>query len=273
VDAYTLIKHLLLPPGLLLLLLAAAFLLVRGTLGRMLLFIAWSLLLMMSLPGISGLLVGATETHPPLAPAALAQTGAEAIVVLGAGVYSDAPEYGGHTVGINSMKRSRYAAWLHRRTGLPIYVSGGVGPRAPGPAMRRFLEEELGVPVAALEDQSGNTRENAELTAPLLAAAGIGRVLLVTDAWHMPRAVAAFDRVGVDVVPAPTYFLSGVHRLTNGAEERDDWRDWLPQAAAFAASYYAIHELLGSAYYAIRAKLVGQPKPKLENGLGRLPMS
>ncbi|WP_058554078.1 YdcF family protein [Thiohalocapsa sp. ML1] len=260
-EAYPLIKQLLLPPGLLLLLLAVAFLLVRGTLGRVVLFIAWSLLLAMSLPALSGLLMQAVETYPPLPPAMLDDTRAEAIVVLGAGVYSDAPEYGGHTVDLNSMKRSRYAAWLHRRTRLPIYVSGGVGPRAPGPPMRRFLEQELGVPVAAVEEQSGNTRENAELTAPLLAKAGIGRVLLVTDAWHMPRAVAAFERVGVDVVAAPTYFLSGAHRLRNGAEEADDWRDWLPQMAAFTASFYAIHELLGGAYYQLRATVAGPPSP------------
>jgi len=220
---------------------------VRGTLGRVVLFIAWSLLLAMSLPALSGLLMQAVETYPPLPPAMLDDTRAEAIVVLGAGVYSDAPEYGGHTVDLNSMKRSRYAAWLHRRTRLPIYVSGGVGPRAPGPPMRRFLEQELGVPVAAVEEQSGNTRENAELTAPLLAKAGIGRVLLVTDAWHMPR--------------APTYFLSGAHRLRNGAEEADDWRDWLPQMAAFTASFYAIHELLGGAYYQLRATVAGPPSP------------
>ena len=258
-DLYSLAKLLLLPPGLFLVLLAVVFFLVRGTLGRVVLFIAWSLLYVLSVPVFSGLLIAAAETHPALPADALARTGAEAIVVLGAGVYRDAPEYGGHTVDVNSMKRSRYAAWLHRGTGLPIYVTGGVGEHAPGPAMRRFLEQELGVPVAAVEDQSGNTRENAELTAPLLAKAGIRRVLLVTDAWHMPRSVAAFERVGVDVVPAPTYFLSGERRLRAETEAGTEWRDWLPQPNAFAGSYFALHELLGSVYYALRASLVGVP--------------
>jgi uncharacterized SAM-binding protein YcdF (DUF218 family) len=255
-ESYTILKQLLLPPGLFLVLLALAFVLVRGTLGRLVLFVTWSLLLVMSLPALAGPLIRLAEQYPALPPTALRQTGAEAIVVLGAEVYADAPEYDGHTVGVNSMKRSRYAAWLHRRTALPIYISGGAGPRAPGPAMQRFLEEELAVPVAALEDGSRNTRENAELTAPLLQQAGIRRVLLVTDAWHMPRALAAFERAGVDAVPAPTYFVSGARRLQRAAgAENHGWREWLPQAAALYASYYAIHELLGAVYYELRADL------------------
>lgn len=261
-EAYSVLKQLLLPPGLFLVLIAVAFLLVRGTLGRMVLFVAWSLLLIMSLPVFAGPLIALLERYPALAPDAVDQTGAEAIVVLGAGVYRDAPEYGGHTVDLNGMKRARYAAWLHRRTGLPVHVSGGAGPAAPGRVMRRFLEQELGVPVAGLEDESRNTRENAERSAPLLRAAGIHRVLLVTDAWHMPRAIDAFRQVGVDVVPAPTYFLSGSRRLPG---ERSDpgerARRWLPQAASFYASYYAIHELAGAVYYQLRARLVAADTP------------
>ncbi|NBC14914.1 MAG: YdcF family protein [Gammaproteobacteria bacterium] len=261
-EAYSVLKQLLLPPGLFLVLIAVAFLLVRGTLGRMVLFVAWSLLLIMSLPVLAGPLIALLERYPALPPDAVDQTGAGAIVVLGAGVYRDAPEYGGHTVDLNGMKRARYAAWLHRRTGLPIHVSGGAGPAAPGRVMRRFLEQELGVPVAMLEDESRNTRENAERSAPLLRAAGIHRVLLVTDAWHMPRAADAFRRVDVDVVPAPTYFLSGSRRLPGERSDPDERaRRWLPQAASFYASYYAIHELVGSVYYQLRARLVAADTP------------
>jgi uncharacterized SAM-binding protein YcdF (DUF218 family) len=255
-EAYAILKQLLLPPGLFLVLLAVAFFLVRGTLGRMVLFVAWSLMLLMSLPVFAGLLIQAAERYPALTPDQLARTGAGAIVVLGAGVYSDAPEYGGTTVDVRSMVRSRYAAWLHRRTGLPIYIAGGAGRGAPGPSMKRFLEQELDVPVAAVEDESRNTWQNATRTAPLLAAAGIHRVLLVTDAWHMPRAVNAFERAGVDVVAAPTYFVAGGQRLPRDPQDTgDDWRNWLPQAKVWHASFYAIHELLGGVYYALGARL------------------
>ena len=257
-EAYTILKQLLLPPGIILVLLAMAFFMVRGTLGRLLLFLSWSLLLLMSLPGLALPLIGKLEPYPALELDSKtvhgAVNGAEAIVVLGAGIYSSASEYGGDTVDARSLERARYAAWLHRRTGLPIYVVGGGGRQAPGPQMVRVLEQEFGVPVAGLEQESRSTRENAELAAPMLRAAGIDRVLLVTHAWHMPRAVDSFRRAGVDVVPAPTYFA---YRQNEDDDEtwQDRYTDWLPQASALSLSYYAIHEFLGQVFYTLRATL------------------
>jgi uncharacterized SAM-binding protein YcdF (DUF218 family) len=113
--------------------------------------------------------------------------------------------------------------------------------------MAEVLEDEYGIAVAGVEDQSQNTRENAERSAPMLARDGIQRVLLVTHAWHMPRAVDAFERAGVDVIPAPTAF---VHR--EGGEGKSDYRDWLPSAGAFTVSYFALHEWLGQAWYQLK---------------------
>lgn len=265
-EAYTVVKQLLLPPGVILVFVAVAFFLVRGTLGRLLLFVAWSLLLLMSLPGLAVPLLGTLESYPALDPDRLAELDADAIVVLGAGVYSDAPEYGGHSVSGNSLQRTRYAAWLHHRTGLPVYVSGGSGDRAPGPAMVQVLKDEYGVPVAGLERDSHNTRENAELTAPMLRASKVRQILLVTQAWHMPRAVDAFERAGVDVIAAPTAFIT---RDAKGANQtwRDRYTDWLPQASAFQVSYYAMHELIGQVYYGLRA-LVVSPSAERSASLG-----
>lgn len=251
IEAYTIIKQLLLPPGIILLLLAGAFFLVRGTAGRLLLFVAWSVLLAMSLPGVAARMIGSLESYPALVPAQLSALDADAIVVLGSGVYASSPEYGGHTVDGNSLLRLRYAAWLQRRTGLPVYVSGGAGEKAPGPAMVRVLEDELGVPVAGLERNSRTTWENAALTEPMLRADGIRRVLLVTQASHMPRAVEAFQLAGVEVVPAPTGFINRpVDR--SGQSWRDRYKAWLPQASAFQISYYATHEWLGRVNYHLR---------------------
>jgi len=252
-EVYTVVKQWLLPPGGILLLLAIAFLLVRGTLGRVILFVAWSLLLIMSLPGLAYPLIGLLEQEPVVPPQQVMATGAGAIVVLAAGTYTDAPEYGGDTVDANSLQRIRYAAWLQRRTGLPLYVTGGYGEHAPGPVMAQVLRDEFQVPVAAVEDQSRTTWENADMTVPLLRAAGIGHVLLVTQAWHMPRAVAAFQRAGIEVTPAPTYFI---HQAPAGADQTSSkFRDWLPQASAFAASAHAVHEFIGQVYYQLRASL------------------
>lgn len=254
-DVYPIIKYWALPPGSILILLTLAFLLVRGTLGRMLLFVSWSILLIMSLPALSTPLIALLEQAPAVNPERLGQTGAEAIVVLAAETYTDAPEYGGSTVGSLTLQRIRYAAWLHRRTSLPIYVTGGGQVDAAAPLMADVLREEFDVPVARVEGQSGTTWENAALTAPLLRADGIDHVLLVTHAWHMPRARAVFRQRAIEVTPAPTYF---VHRNGDSSRQREEPgfpQAWLPQAGAFHASAYAVHELLGGAYYRLRSRI------------------
>ncbi len=252
-DLYPIVKYWILPPGGILVILGLAFLLVRGTLGRLLLFTGWSLLLIMSLPALSTPLIALLEQAPAVTPGRVDDTGAQAIVVLGAGAYSDAPEYGVDTVDGLSLQRIRYAAWLHRRTGLPIYVTGGGETDPPAPLMAAVLETELGVPVARVEDQSRTTWENASLTAPLLRADGIDHVLLVTHAWHIPRATQAFQREGIQSTPAPTYFVHREPDGNGGPGGRGFPRGWLPQASAFHYSAFAVHELLGQLYYRLRA--------------------
>ncbi len=69
--------------------------------------------------------------------------------------------------------------------------------------MAAALREVFGVPVRWLEGESRNTAENAHFSAAMLAGAGIERVALVSQAWHLPRASAEFERAGLEVVAAP----------------------------------------------------------------------
>ena len=104
-------------------------------------------------------------------------------------------------VGPVTLMRLRAAARLHRETGLPVLVSGGA-PDGPGESearlMARSLKEDFGITARWLEEQSTNTAGNAILSAPLLHEANVRRILLVTDAVHMPRARWAFERVGLE---------------------------------------------------------------------------
>ena len=135
----------------------------------------------------------------------------DAIVVLGAGTYFNAPEYGGDTVNGYSLERLRYGAQLYRRSGKPVLVSGG-SPQGNATSeaahMKALLEEEWRIPVAWSEETSANTLANARNSAVMLARARIRRIYLVTHAWHMPRAQLAFESAGFVVIPAPTRYTT-----------------------------------------------------------------
>ena len=197
---------LVLPPAGPLLLAALGLLLIRRRprLGRTL---AWSglvLLWLLATPAVTKPMLAAIEDIPPLDPARAKS--AQAIVVLGGGSYFAAPEYGGDTVSRWSLERIRHAARLQRETGLPLLVTGGapLGGVAEGRSMQAALEKDFGVKVRWVEEASADTRENARLSAPLLREAGIRRVLLVTHAWHMQRALGEFSAAGLEAVAAPT---------------------------------------------------------------------
>jgi uncharacterized SAM-binding protein YcdF (DUF218 family) len=184
------------------------------------------------------------------------RAGAQAIVVLAAGRLRHAPEYDERDIpDYVALARLRYAAHLQRRTGLPILVSGGNGTSGVDPdpddrayskadAMATALREDFGVPVKWIEPRSRDTSENAAYSAALLRAHGIKRILLVTDAMHMPRATAAFERAGLDVVSAPTMFFSRQPR---------SMASWLPSAEGMRRAWYAMYEWLGIAWYKLRA--------------------
>ena len=201
-------------------------------------------LYLFSIAPVAGALHRGLQTYPPVTDA---ETGVGAIVILGGGSYRDAPEYGGDTVGRFTLQRVRYGARLHRRSGLPILVSGGlvlreqVEPEAQ--LMADALREDFGVPVRWIEDRSRNTAENALFSVQKLNEAGIERILLVTHASHMPRSAQMFEQYGIDATPAPTIFKQ---RSAYGL------LDFLPSAQALSSTSSAVHEYLGLLWYRLR---------------------
>ncbi|MCA2977436.1 MAG: YdcF family protein [Myxococcaceae bacterium] len=124
----------------------------------------------------------------------------DAIVVLGAKVHADG------TPSEALSARVAHAVGLYREGGAPRLVfSGAGGGRWPEAAVARALAQRAGVPEAACleEPESRSTWENARFTAALLGARGLRTAWLVTDDFHVLRAVAHFRRLGVDVEAAP----------------------------------------------------------------------
>jgi uncharacterized SAM-binding protein YcdF (DUF218 family) len=140
----------------------------------------------------------------------------QAIVVLGAGHHDGAAEYGTSTPTDEGLVRLHYAASLHRRTGLPIMLTGGpmnLRGTIHSKVLATSLERVFGLQAAWLEEKSITTWENALYAAEILLPAGVTDIALVTHSYHMPRAVKLFELAGFNVTPAPTR-LNGIY----------DWR-------------------------------------------------
>jgi len=173
-----------------------------------------------------------------------------AIVLLGGGLYEKAPEYAGQdTLHNNGLIRTVYAADIARKTGLDVYATGGIplnqADQAEGDVMRDWLIR-WGLPESKIfaESASNNTWQNAIYTQKILAKKGIQEIILVTSAWHMPRAVWCFKAQGLKVIAAPTGFLT--------EQTAYDLRSYMPSGDAFADSTDALHEYLGMAWYRLR---------------------
>ena len=211
---------------------------------------AWAgalLLLVLSLPVTGGTLM-ATLQHDAALPAEGPLPAAEAIVVVSAESDTAGAEFGGPTVGRFTLQRVRYAAALHRRTGLPVLTSGGIPARDVEPiaeSMARTMEQELGATVRWRENRSADTWENARFSADLLREAGVRRILLVTHAFHMPRALHCFRAQGLEVVAAPTAFRGPAW---------EDLRSLKPSWSGMRDSSLALHEHLGMLWYRLSGR-------------------
>ncbi|MFC1542484.1 YdcF family protein [Pseudomonadota bacterium] len=178
------------------------------------------------------------------------KTDGTAIVLLGGGIYENAPEYGGRDeLGRYAMMRTIYAADIAQKSGLDVYATGGKpltqADEPEGEIMRRWLLR-LGLKEGLVhaESASNNTWENAAFMKKMLASKGVSRVVLVTSAWHMPRAVWCFESHGFEVFPAPTDYLT--------EQKSYDLRSYLPRWTVLSDSGQALHEYLGLLWYRLR---------------------
>ncbi|WP_243391600.1 YdcF family protein [Pseudohalioglobus lutimaris] len=188
------------------------------------------------------LMASLEDQYPPKAMSVL--PAAEAIVVLGGATRGDT--HMSSMADLNARAdRLTHAVALYKANKAPlVLLSGGApeGSRAEALQMADFLEL-MGVPRTALllEQQSRDTRQNASYSGVLLEARGVKRILLVTSAFHLRRAVPLFEREGLTVIPAPADFQQLV-------AEPSILR-WLPTVEALSRSTYAIREYVGYFYY------------------------
>jgi len=218
----------------------------RSAVALIALGVAWGLF--WSLPASSLWAGGRLEQLYPYTPASDLPP-AEAIVVLG-----------GHTAGgrLNwfepydrqtAVTRTDSAALLYQADRAPLILLSGAaldGWQSEAESMANKLMKE-GIPPDALvlEEESFNTYENAVYSARILKDRDISRVLLVTSALHMPRAMAVLNKQGLTPIAAPSAPQIVV-------PDDPDFSFWLPDQRTFFASRSIIKEYVGILVYWLR---------------------
>jgi uncharacterized SAM-binding protein YcdF (DUF218 family) len=231
----TLLRQLLLPPAGPLLVGFAGLLLLRRRprLARVLIALALGFLWLISTPLISDAIAVLAQHYPPLDLSRL--DGAQAIAILGGGVSrAVAPEYSGApSAAAELMDKLAYGAYVSRRTGLPILVTGF---EYETDAMQSTLRTNFDIQPRWIDRDAYDTFENARNAAALFRHDGVERVILITTTVHMRRSVREFAATGLTVLPAPTDMLEN---------EPHGVGDFVPSARALMQSYEAIYELIG----------------------------
>ena len=197
---------------------------------------AWCWLLIWSLPIASDALYKwVTRDYPAISISAVEP--ADAIVLLGGGISPPDRLNPGADLNQAADRLVMAAKLFHAGKAQKIVLTGGSEPTqltSEAQAMADMLVL-LGVPKSALilEESSRNTRENALMTFRALDALGVKRVILVTSALHMRRALGNFTNGQIVFTPVATDFE---------ARARPTWRQWLPDTNALDMSARAFKE-------------------------------
>jgi uncharacterized SAM-binding protein YcdF (DUF218 family) len=210
------------------------------------------LLVVVSAPDVAYLLQGSLEWRYP--PLERRPADADGIVVLAGYVHPPASVGARPELGEDSLDRCLWAAELyHQGKRCPVLVSGGnSNPDQPAPAaadeMCKLLVQ-LGVRDDDLivENKSRTTHENAAESQRLLKERGLTKVLLVTDAAHLHRALACFRQAGIDAIPCGCQYRA---RSPAGEMSR-----FVPSAEALEGFQRACHEWIGLGWYWLRGRI------------------
>ncbi len=209
---------------------------------------AIGILIVCSLPVFSNKLISYLERDYFLLPPASART-ADAIVVLSGMVRTIDGANGLEYEWGEASDRIFAGIDLIQENKAPVLVlTGGQLPWSVGKPEGEHLRdiaEKLGVPsnVILLTENVQNTDQEAKAVAKLLNKE-VPNIILVTSAFHMPRAQKVFEAAGIEVSPFPVDFLSGADKTT--------LIHFIPSAGAFRDTSFFVRELIGRIYYELK---------------------
>ncbi len=127
------------------------------------------------------------------------------------------------------------ARLYHDTPGAVVICCGGLGRHPPTEAeVMAALLREAGVPDTEIrmEDTSTTTRENLRFALPILRALGTDRVVIVSDAYHLPRAKLIARRLGLEA--------TGSAPSAQGARLWPQVKGWLREGPGLLATWLRI---------------------------------
>ncbi len=221
-------------------------------LSRALTLVCTGALLVVSVAPVGALLIEPLEDRFPSPPADMPAP--YGIVVLGGAIDDEASAVRGQTVFDEGASRLTEAAILARRyPQARLVYSGGsaslLNSHSTEAREGRKLLVALGVDPAriAIEDKSRNTDENVRFTAALVHPQADQIWLVVTSAYHMPRAMGLFVKAGFSARAYPVDY-----RSLGGAR---DWRLNLEPARGLRLFDLAVHEWIGLIAYRVSGRI------------------
>ena len=244
------LPQLVYPFNLALLLLLAALLLIifgRRRSGAFTVFLAFVILAVCASP-LSLVLYREHELRYPPIPISSSPT-ADVIVLLGGDVGLPVPPRTESQLHGNRLLHA-FRLFEDGKAPLIMVTGGNVFPQEGLHAEATYSKAILtswGVPDGAIvtESKSRNTRQNALYSHQILSTQGVDRILLVTHAFHMPRAAAVFRHAGFEVIPSPSSFSITDYR-------RPKLLDWWPSLGNLGKAQALMHEKLGLFVYRLR---------------------
>ncbi len=202
-------------------------------------------LIICSLPIVSGKLVTYLESEHQLKKSANIDS-ADAIVVLSGMIHTINSKEGldyefGQAVdrifaGIDLFKEKKASKLILTRGKLPWSIGIPEGEYLKSFAIKNGISENN----IFLTENVENTDQEAKAIKKLLST-DKPKVILVTSAFHMPRAQMVFEAADVNVVTFPVDFRKGLSKLT--------FMSFIPSASALSGTSFFVREMIGRIYY------------------------
>ena len=128
-------------------------------------------------------------------------------------------------------------------------MTGGVlyeGQTHEARSAARWLQDVVGIQPIAIEDRATNTLENLQFSKPIIERLGFQRVVIVTHAYHMSRALQSAGSAGVNAIGAPFGYLA---RYPFPQDHLPTWKAFVPEIVHISSTDALLHEWIGQWWY------------------------